>query len=560
MEKMNQVSVTEFMSKSKEEMYDIAVEMVEKYNRLIDICNDSAERMAELIVNHDTYTSALNKDLADKAAKIDLLEKEIEGRKEGYTALKELMDTKYISIEDHNDICKTYETNNESLKKQVEYLTKELENTCRTKELDLKGHQSRETALVNALADNNDEIKKLKESIEELKKKNFDDFKRRDAFMTNQVKCICELEKKIKNQRANLDGINKTLEIRNKENESLIAVKNNQEKELKAHEEENARLTEKITKLKTELKMQEDLTRNWKNKYVEAQKEIDEWESDTSEYETIIQYQELIDGLNKDLNYWKEAFETQATSLAEIRKLNDELVDTLNKSSDRIDELEEENLKLSGRVDTDFVNKLIQETDYYKEQERIRTDQLRATESKVEELKQEIEMLNGTIKGYWDELKNKEDDHGRAGFKRYIEYLIEEEERAVPERFKERLNEEITEIFEKEEETVKYKPSEIDRFIGFLKGEVDKKRIVDISEGVEKILGVSRELFVFAIKVLVDDGYQEIIGRIPRATNSYVYMDMHVLAAPDVETKETANAENIKSLDFDIPCGEDAIE
>ena len=378
--------------------------------------------------------------------------------------------------------------------------------------------------------------------------------------MTNQVKCICELEKKIKNQRANLDGINKTLEIRNKENESLIAVKNNQEKELKAHEEENARLTEKITKLKTELKMQEDLTRNWKNKYVEAQKEIDEWESDTSEYETIIQYKELIDGLNKDLNYWKEAFETQATSLAEIRKLNDELVDTLNKSSDRIDELEEENLKLSGRVDTDFVNKLIQETDYYKEQERIRTDQLRATESKVEELKQEIEMLNGTIKGYWDELKNKEDDHGRAGFKRYIEYLIEEEERAVPERFKERLNEEITEIFEKEEETVKYKPSEIDRFIGFLKGEVDKKRIVDISEGVEKILGVSRELFVFAIKVLVDDGYQEIIGRIPRATNSYVYMDMHVLAAPDVETKETANAENIKSLDFDIPCGEDAIE
>ena len=71
MEKMNQVSVTEFMSKSKEEMYDMAVEMVEKYNRLVDICNDSAERIAELIERHNVYTSALNKDIVAKDAKID---------------------------------------------------------------------------------------------------------------------------------------------------------------------------------------------------------------------------------------------------------------------------------------------------------------------------------------------------------------------------------------------------------------------------------------------------------------------------------------------------------
>lgn len=49
MEKMNQVSVSEFFAKSKEELYDEAVEMVEKYNRLIDICNDSSERIAELV-------------------------------------------------------------------------------------------------------------------------------------------------------------------------------------------------------------------------------------------------------------------------------------------------------------------------------------------------------------------------------------------------------------------------------------------------------------------------------------------------------------------------------
>lgn len=289
MEKMNQVSVSEFFAKSKEEMYDDAVAMVEKYNRLVDICNDSAERIAELMAKDDinefkkelqskeigefkiqkladivvwadnwikelkdglteeefteyiedeevrdfeavkkvvlesmerrtVYSNALNMDIADKAAKIKLMEKEIEGRKAGYAALKTRMDN----------------------------LKKEYDETCRTKELDLKGHQRREMSLVNALADKNDEIKKLKESIEE-----------------------------------------------------------------------------------------------WKN------------------------------------------------------------------------------------------------------QERIRTDQLRATERKVEELWKEIEKFT----------KGEDDDYGKSGFKRYIEHLIEEEERAVPERFKERLNEEITAIFTKEEET-----------------------------------------------------------------------------------------------------------
>lgn len=291
MEKMNQVSVSEFFAKSKEEMYDDAVAMVEKYNRLVDICNDSAERMAELMAKDDinefkkelqskeigefkiqkladivvwadgiiraggyyeekyksdsataychvkahelwrirdvalesmerqtVYSNALNNDIADKAAKINLLEKEIEGRKEGYYALKTQMDN----------------------------LKKEYEETCRTKELDLKNHQKRDMALVDELAKKNDEIKDLKGTIE-----------------------------------------------------------------------------------------------------------------------------------------------------------------------------------------------------YYKNQERIRTDQLRATERKVEELWKEIEKFT----------KGEDDDYGKSGFKRYIEHLIEEEERAVPERFKERLNEEITAIFTKEEET-----------------------------------------------------------------------------------------------------------
>lgn len=133
MEKMNQVSVSEFMNLTKTQMYDKAVEMVEKYNRLVDICNDSAERISELVIErndlvekHNTYTHSLNADIAAKDAKIELMQKELDGRKAGYVALKAQMDTKYISIEEHNDICKTYEINNESLKNQVEYLKEEL--------------------------------------------------------------------------------------------------------------------------------------------------------------------------------------------------------------------------------------------------------------------------------------------------------------------------------------------------------------------------------------------------------------------------------------------------
>lgn len=66
MEKMNQISVSEFMNLTKTQMYDKAVEMVEKYNRLVDICNDSTERMAELVARHKIYTNALNQDIADK--------------------------------------------------------------------------------------------------------------------------------------------------------------------------------------------------------------------------------------------------------------------------------------------------------------------------------------------------------------------------------------------------------------------------------------------------------------------------------------------------------------
>lgn len=303
MEKMNQISVSEFMNLTKTQMYDKAVEMVEKYNRLVDICNDSTERMAELVARHKIYTNALNNDIVDKDAKIELLEKELEGRKEGYTALKERMDTKYISIEDHNKICTHMEQESDRVigerDAKIEKLEKEIEKW---------------KDLANM---NRDTICDQYGVCEEFKKK------------------IAELEEKVKRQKENLDGINKTLEIRNKENESLIQVRNNQTREIEAHEAENARLSEKIAGLKKE----------------------------NSDY--AIRVNNLTEELEK----------TYAEKEADLKNHN-------RRDMNLVDELAGKN---------DKIKSLVEEIEYYKNQERIRTDQLRATESKVEQLHKELE-------------------------------------------------------------------------------------------------------------------------------------------------------------------------
>lgn len=349
----------------------------------------------EAIDRHTAYTNALNKDIADKAAKIDLLEKEIEGRKEGYVALKTQMDVALANKD-------------EKAKELINISTKE---------------------------------------ISELKKE------------------LADCKVKIRHQKENLDGINKTLGIRTKENERLIAVKNNQEKEIEAHEAENARLSEKIKNMHdtiTELTHDIDNYKSWnadlhrdikseingKNDLVDAyEKKYDEFEKKIAELEKQNNY------LTKEL---EETCRTKEADLKNHNKRDMTLVDELAKKNDEIKELK-------GSIE------------YYKNQERIRTDQLRATESKVEELHGSINRLTLNCRAKNTEIArlakehsdirhklakrtaelefNGEDDHGRAGFKKYIEWLIEEEERAVPERFKERLNEEITTIFEKKEET-----------------------------------------------------------------------------------------------------------
>lgn len=591
MEKMNQVSVSEFFAKSKEEMYDMAVEMVEKYNRLVDICNDSAERMSELMAKDDinefkkelqskapgefkiqkladivvwadnwitelkdglteeefendkevkefetvkkvvlesmerrtVYSNALNNDIAEKAAKIELLEKEIEGRKEGYYALKKRMDTDYITIEEHNNIC-------EDFKKKIEKLKKESE-----KWQDL-AKMNRDTIcdqydvcedFKKKIAELEEENEKLKVDLVHEREKN-EKLAKDYAVQENDIRKytteIKTLEEKVKRQKENLDGINKTLEIRTKENESLITVRNNLNKEIEAHESENARLTEKIIELKKE-----------RDKHI-----IDR-------NATIMQLEKQVKNLEKEL---EKTCTTKELDLKGHNRREMALVNELADKNDEIKSLKEENSYLKSEIK--------------QKQNIIKKAYERYSDDIIKTRKDLMEVAYRDIKK----------DNGYVGFKLYVKSALIEAKGD-----KNEANEVITEAVrsaytewdktqKENEKTIKKAIKEVmNKKYGYageiafrIRSEVDKKRIVDIGEGAEKILGVSRELFDAAIKALVDDGYQEIIGRIPQATNSYVYMDMHVLATPDVETKETANAENIKSLDFDIPCGEDAIE
>ena len=324
----------------------------------------------EAMNRHIVYTNALNNDIASKDAKIEKLEKELEGRKECYTALKELVDTKYISIEEHNNIVDPLNKENERLNRY-------------TANVDKVNHD-----LVTHVTLLEDENKRLSE--------------------------------KIKHQKENLDGINKTLETRTKEKESLINVRNNQDREIEAHEEENKKLEKRIEELK-ETMMVEEYNSTAKINRLTAEIEklkvdlIHEREKNEKlakahaglendmRYTTIIEYQDIIASLNKDIESWKH-------DVYEELKKNEEL---------------EEKIK-----------NLVQEIDYYKNQERIRTDQLRATESKVEELWKEIEKFT----------KGETKDHGKSGFTEYIKYIIAEEEGKFKAELNKRFSEEVSKI------------------------------------------------------------------------------------------------------------------
>ena len=282
----------------------------------------------ESMEKHSVYTNALNTDIVAKDAKIDLMQKELDGRKAGYVALKTQMD----------NVTKELEDTKEALDKTIESW------------VPLNAH---------------DKV------VDDLK----DAIKERDNKIVELEKELADCKVKIRHQKENLDGINKTLEIRTKENESLIKVKNNQDKEIEAHESENARLSEKIIELKRTIEKCKDYDNSL----------IDSLRINNDDLKEQVEY------LKKELEdtYW-----TKEADLKNHNKRDMTLVDELAKKN--------------------------RDIEYHKDQERIRTEQLRATERKVDELW-----------GLVNELKKEKkegDDYAKSGFKLYVKNTLAEAE------------------------------------------------------------------------------------------------------------------------------------
>lgn len=81
-----------------------------------------------------------------------------------------------------------------------------------------------------------------------------------------------------------------------------------------------------------------------------------------------------------------------------------------------------------------------------------------------------------------------------------------------------------------------------------LKAIVDEKGMVDVGNGVERELGVSREKLNQALKLLSEEGYETYGGGVPQVTNKGKQTNIKVLCPPGTEHKEIYNFENVHSV------------
>lgn len=75
-----------------------------------------------------------------------------------------------------------------------------------------------------------------------------------------------------------------------------------------------------------------------------------------------------------------------------------------------------------------------------------------------------------------------------------------------------------------------------------LKKHVDEKRMVDVGAGVERELGISKEMMKNALYLLEREGYGVYTGGIPQVTNKGQQTIQKVLCAPDIKPKGNAQA------------------
>lgn len=82
----------------------------------------------------------------------------------------------------------------------------------------------------------------------------------------------------------------------------------------------------------------------------------------------------------------------------------------------------------------------------------------------------------------------------------------------------------------------------------FIKEQVDKKGMVDVGTGVERELGVSKEMLNQALYLLEREGYPLYKGGIPQATNPGKQTNQKVLCVPGTEHKAIYEYDKVQSL------------
>ena len=82
----------------------------------------------------------------------------------------------------------------------------------------------------------------------------------------------------------------------------------------------------------------------------------------------------------------------------------------------------------------------------------------------------------------------------------------------------------------------------------FLKGQIEKKGMIDVGTGVERELGISKEKLNQALYILESEGYLVYGGGVPQVTNPGKQTNIKVICPPGTEHKEIYNFENVHSL------------
>lgn len=86
------------------------------------------------------------------------------------------------------------------------------------------------------------------------------------------------------------------------------------------------------------------------------------------------------------------------------------------------------------------------------------------------------------------------------------------------------------------------------RTADFLREQVDSKGLIDVGEGVEREIGVSKEKMKQALTMLEMEGYEVYGGRVPQATNPGKFTTLSVLCPPGTPHKDIYNYGDIHSI------------